>query len=79
MNITLKKNEVKYYSVRVLKKYTTFYVMDELVDHCLVSFEKFHKQYIIMPSLSFYPLLIEDILFVTVRSPPSFVNRENET
>ena len=53
--------------------------MDEMVDHCLVSFEKFHKQYIILPSLSFNPLLIEESSFVTVRSPPSFINREHET
>ena len=53
--------------------------MDELVDHCLVSFENFYKQYIIMPSLSFDPLLIEETLFVKVRSPPGLVNRENET
>ena len=53
--------------------------MDELVDHFLDSFEKFHKQYTIMPSLSFDPLIIEDISFVTVRSPPGFINQENET
>ena len=75
----LKRNKVKYYWARVLKNDTTIYEMDELVDHCLVSFEKFHKQYIIMPSLSFDPLLIEESSFVTVRSPPGFVNRENET
>ena len=53
--------------------------MDEMVDHWLVSFEKFHKHYIIMPSLSLNPLLIEESLFVTVRSPPGFINRENDT
>ena len=53
--------------------------MDELVDHCLVSFEKFHNQYIIMHSLSFDPLLFEEIPFVTIQSPPGFVNQENET
>ena len=53
--------------------------MDELVDHCMVSFENFHKQYIIMPSPSFKPLLIEESPFVTVQSPPGLVNLENET
>ena len=47
----LKRNAVKDYWARVLKNDTTIYEMDELVDHCLVSFEIFHKQYIIMPSL----------------------------
>ena len=36
------------------------YEMNELVDDCLVTFEKFHKQYIIIPSLSLDPLLIEE-------------------
>ena len=62
----LKKNEVKDYRACVLKNDTTIYEMDELVDHCLVSFEKLHKQYIIMPSLSLDPLLIEESSFVTV-------------
>ena len=53
--------------------------MDELLDLCLLSFEKFRKQYIIMPSLSLEPLLIEENPFVTVQSPPGFVNQENET
>ena len=74
-----KSNEVKDYWTRVLKKDTISDNMDEMVDHCLVSFEKFHKQYIIMPSLLLNPLLIEESLVVTVRSPPGFINRENET
>ena len=75
----LKRNKVKDYWARVLKNDTTIYEMDELVDQCLLSFENFHKQYIIMPSLSLEPLLIEENPFVTVRSPPGFVNQENET
>ena len=53
--------------------------MNELVDDCLVTFENFHKQYIIIPSLSLDPLIIEEKPFVTVQSPPGFVNPENET
>ena len=71
----LKNNEVKDYLTRVLKNYTKSDDMDEMVDHWLVSFEKFHKKYIIMPSLSLNLLLIEESLFVTVRSPPGFINR----
>ena len=55
----LKRNTVKDYWACVLKNDTKIYEMDELVEHCLVSFENVHKQYIIMPSLSFEPLLIE--------------------
>ena len=53
--------------------------MDERVDHWLDSFEKFHKNYIIMPSILLNCLFLEDTLFVTVRSPPGFINRENKT
>ena len=48
---TIKRNKVKRYWARVLKKDTTLYEMNELVDYCLVTFEKFHKKYIIIPSL----------------------------
>ena len=75
----LRRNVFKDYWARVLKNDTTIYEMDELVDHCLVSFEKFRKQYIILPSLLFNQLVIEESSFVTVLSPPGFINRENET
>ena len=71
----LKRNKVKDYWANVLKNDTTIYEMDELVDHFLVSLENFHKQYIIMPSLSFNPLFIKESQFVTVRSPPGFGHR----
>ena len=50
----------------MLKKDTTLFEMNELVDDCLVTFEKFQKQYIIIPSLLLNPLLIEEKPFVTV-------------
>ena len=53
--------------------------MTELVDDFLVTFKTFHKQYIIIPSLLLYPLLLEEKPFVTVRSPPGFFNPEKET
>ena len=53
--------------------------MDEKVDHWLDYFEKFHKKYIIMPSISLNSLFIEESLFVTVQSTLGFINRENET
>ena len=39
----LKRNKVKDYWANVLKNDTTIYERDELVDHCLVFFEKSHK------------------------------------
>ena len=75
----LKGKEVIDYWAHVLKNDTKIYEMDELVYHCMVSFDNFHKHYIIMPSLSFDPLFIEENPFITVRSPPGFSNQENET
>ena len=53
--------------------------MDEKVDHWFDSFETFHKNYSIVPSLSLNSLFIEEILFVTVLSSSGFINQENET
>ena len=75
----LKKNEMKDYWTHVLKNVTSSGDMDKKVDHWFYYFEKSHKKYIIMPSLSLNYLLIEESLFVTVRSPPGFINQENET
>ena len=47
----LKKNEIRYYWTHVLKNDTSSGDMDEKVDHWLDYFEKFHKEYIIMPSI----------------------------
>ena len=74
-HLSLKKNKIKDYWTRVLKNDTSSGDMYENVDHWFDSFEKSHKKYIIMPSLSLNPLLIEEIFFVTVRSPPVFINR----
>ena len=58
-HFSLKNNEIKDYWTHVLKNYTSSGDMDEMVDHWLVSFENFHKKYIILPSISLNPLLIE--------------------
>ena len=62
-----------------IKKDTPLFEINGLVDDCLVTFEKFHKQYIIIPSLSLDPLLLEEKPFITVRSPPGFFNPEKDT
>ena len=53
--------------------------MNEVVYDCLVKFEKFQKQYIIIPSISLHPLHFEKKSFITVRSPPGFFNTEKGT
>ena len=52
--------------------------MVEKVYHWFDSFENFYKKYIIMPSILLNSLFIEESLFVTVQSPPGFVNQSNE-
>ena len=70
---------MKYYLTHVLNNYTSCGDMNEKIDDWLDYYEKFHKKYIIMPSLLLYSLFLEESLFVTVKSPPGFINRENET
>ena len=67
---------MKDYLTHVFKNDTSSGDMDEKVDHWLDSFEKFHKNYIIMPSISLNSLFLEKSLIVTVQSPPGFINRE---
>ena len=56
---TIKRNEVKGYWARLLNQEPTLFQINELVDDCMFTFEKFQNQYIIIPSLSLHPLLIE--------------------
>ena len=65
---------MKDYLTHVFKNYTSSGDMGEKMYHWFDSLEKFHKKYIIMPSLSLNSLFIEESLFVTVRSPPGFIN-----
>ena len=57
---------MKDYWTHALKNDTSSGDMDEKVDHWLDSSEKFHKKYIIMPSLSLNALFLEESLFITV-------------
>ena len=53
--------------------------MKESIDHWLDSFRMFHNKYIIMPTESYNSLFPEGSRYITVRSPPYFIHRENET
>ena len=57
---------MKDYLTHVLKNDTSSGDTDEEVDHWLYSSEKFHKKYIIMPSISLNYLFLKESLFVTV-------------
>ena len=76
---SIKINEVKRYWACALIQEPTLFLTNEVVDDCLVTFEKFQKQYIIIPSLSLNPLLLEEKPFITVRSPPGFFNQGKGT
>ena len=69
---------MKDYLTHILKYDNSSGDTNERVDHWLNSFEKSHKKYIIMHSLSLNYLFLEDCFFVTVRSPPGFINQENK-
>ena len=70
-----KKNDMKHYLNHILKSDTSSGDMNEKVDHWLDSFEKFYKKYIIMPSQLLNYSFLENILFITVQSPPDFINK----
>ena len=73
------KKLMKHYLTNILKSYTSSYDVNEKVDHWLYSFENTHKKYIIMPLESLNYLFLEESLYITVWSPPGFINRNNET
>ena len=75
----LKRSDMKKYSTYILKGDTSSGDMNEKVDHSLDFFENSHKKYIIIPSESLYYSLLEESVFITVWSPPGFINRENWT
>ena len=79
VHLRLKKNDIKNYFTNILKSETSSGDTNEKVDHRLDYFEKFNKKYIIMPSKSLNYLFLEESLFVTVQSPPGFINQENKT
>ena len=67
------------YLSNILKYDTPSNDMKEKIDYWLDSFEFFHKQYIIMPTESYYPSFTEDSRYIAVISPPGFTIQENET
>ena len=69
-HFSFKKNEIKYYWTHVFKNNTSSGNMDEMVDHWMDFFEKFHKKYIIMPSLLLNSLLIEESFSSQFDHPP---------
>ena len=50
--------------------------MNEKVDHWLDSFEKFNKNYIIMPTKSLNSSFPEESIYVTVILPTGFINKK---
>ena len=61
------KNDMKHYLTHILRSENSSGDMNEKVDHWLDSVEKFHKKYIIMPSISLNSSFLEESLFISVR------------
>ena len=70
---------MKQYLTHIFESDTSSVDMNEKVYHWCDSFEKFHNKYIIMPSKYLNSSFLEESWFITVRSPPGFINQENET
>ena len=70
---------MKHYLTNILKIDTSSDDMNEKVEHLFDSFEKYNKKYIIMPSAWFNSYFTEYSCYITVRSPPGLINRENDT
>ena len=58
-----------------LKFYTSSEYMKENIDHWLYFFEKFQKQYIIIPAESYNYLFPEESIYIAVRSHPGFIHQ----
>ena len=68
---------MKPYLTNILNSNTSSGDMNEKIDHWLDSLENFHKKYIIMPLESFNSSFPEESLYISVWSPPGFINQEN--
>ena len=78
MYISIKEKDMKHYLNHILKSDTSSGDMNKKVDHWLDYFENSHKKYIVIPSQSLNSSFLEESLFVSVQSPPGFINQENE-
>ena len=79
VNFHIKIIKIKLYLANILKSDTSSDDTKEEIYHCLDYFENSHKKYNIMPSESLNYLFREESWYITVRSPPGFINQENET
>ena len=76
LHITIKN--MKHYLTHILKSNTSSGDMNEKVYHWFDYLENSHNNYIIMPLESLNSSFLEESLFITVWSPPGFINRGNE-
>ena len=59
----------------ILKCDTSSDDMKENIDHWFDFFEKFHKTYIIMPTESYNYEFTEESVYITIITPPGFINQ----
>ena len=65
---------MKHYFTKILKSDTSSDDVNENVDRWLDYYENFHKKYIIISSESLNSSFTEESWYITVKSPPGFIN-----
>ena len=70
---------MRQYLSNILKYDTQSDDTKEEIDRWLDYFEKFHQQYIIMPTESSNYSIPEESIYTAVRTTPGLINQENET
>ena len=63
------------YLYNILLQDTQGDVMKEKIDHQLDKLEKFHQQYIIIPTEYYNYSIPEDSIYIAVTTPPGFSNQ----
>ena len=71
--------KMRQYLTNILKCDTSSDFTKEKIDQWLDSFKKLQKKYIITPKESYNYSFHEESRFILVRSPPCFMDQENET
>ena len=66
VNFNVKRIQMKHYLANILKSENLSDDMKEKVDHWLDSFEKLHKNHIIMPSESLNSFFLEESRYIAV-------------
>ena len=79
IHLIFERIQMKQYLTNIQKSNTSSDIMEEKVDHWLDFFQKYHKNYTIMPTESFNSSCPENSIYISVIPSPGLINQENET